>query len=156
MTSDVVVSLALRQSAKVRPGWMQAGLLAPGSGDPDAFHRIGPTPPPAAPSRRATHPDSGLMRRSSPVTAARPRPILTAFPTGPDFTRDTCNVGQITLRSSRGQGQLPPDCIKYFSDSESTFRRGVINRYLYFDELPFLWYIGGVKFACFGPLTKVA
>ncbi len=42
--------------------------------------------PPCLPPRlpmRATHPRSGLLRRSSPVTAARPRPIFTAFPFGP-------------------------------------------------------------------------
>ncbi len=30
-----------------------------------------------------THRDSGILRRSSPVTAARPRPIFTAFPVSP-------------------------------------------------------------------------
>jgi len=39
----------------------------------------GPILPPRLPIP-ATHGDSGMLRRSSPVTAARPRPILTAFP----------------------------------------------------------------------------
>ena len=47
--------------------------------------------PHAAPSRPDTHRNSGISQHSSPVTAARPRPILTAFPFSPGYGRDTCN-----------------------------------------------------------------
>jgi hypothetical protein len=57
------------------PGWLQAGLLASGSSS-------------AAPSHRRYARRQWLLRRSSPVTAARPRPICTAFPFHPALGRE--------------------------------------------------------------------
>ena len=53
----------------------------------------------------ATHGESGILRRSSPVTAARPRPIFTAFPFGPLFRRATCNRKLLEPKSQICQGR---------------------------------------------------
>ena len=59
------------ESREGSTNWSQAGLLAPGSSFRRAF-------PPGLHTQTVAN-----MRRSSPVTAARPRPILTAFPLRP-------------------------------------------------------------------------
>jgi len=88
--------------AKADPGWLQAGLLA--SGWRAALG--GRARPSAAPS----HPDDASgqwpLRRSSPVTAARPRPIRTAFPLAPAVRRTTCNDSPVA--AAGGDVKPPP------------------------------------------------
>jgi hypothetical protein len=57
---------------------------------------------PGQPSAASSHPvpnrDSDILRRSSPVTAARPRPILTAFPFRPPSGRQPATPINIPRR----------------------------------------------------------
>lgn len=86
-----------RLLAKAQPSWSQAGLLASGSSFRRAF-------PPGQRARTVVH-----LRRSSPVTAARPRPSFTAFPLGPF---GTCNDHPCKVNQRGCQGEHRPNCRK--------------------------------------------